>query len=263
MNHPLVEIEHLNVAFKQYTRFFKQETQVILQDISLTLYAGEILAIFGASGSGKSLLAHACLGLLPENAIVGGDIRYTIQSQIYDSPDKLRGKEISFVPQTIQSLNPLQKIKDQLDIPVNKNSHQLRKFVQDIENFGLDASVLNQYPGQLSGGMARKVLVAMSLMNHPHIIIADEPTPGMDSVGLDYIVRRVKEERNKGVGAMLITHDIQTALRVADRIAIFHQGQVIEMAYPYQFSGKGDQLHHPYSRALWMALPENGFCDIK
>lgn len=132
-----------------------------------------------------------------------------------------------------------------------------------LKQLGLSEEVLNKYPGQLSGGMARKVLVAISLVNQPKFIIADEPTPGMDSIGLDYVVNFVKDRRQKGVGAMIISHDIQTVLRVADRIAIFYQGTIVEIAKPDQFVGQGEQLIHPYTKALWKSLPENGFQLIK
>lgn len=255
----ILEVNQLDLSFKQYKSMFQQKENFILKNINLKVYEGEILVIFGASGSGKSLLAHACLDLLPNNAIVTGEIKYFGQLQTSASLQKLRGREISFVPQTLSSLNPLLKIKNQIDKDIQRNSDQLTLLKKDFHRFGLPPSVLDMYPGQLSGGMARKILVAMSLTNHPRFIIADEPTPGMDNIGLNYIVDLVKAEKSKGTGAMIISHDIRTTLKIADRIAIFYEGQIIEIARPSQFQGKGQLLKHPYSRALWQALPENDF----
>lgn len=263
MGKKILQIQNLNVSFQQYDRIMGQTIQPRIHHINLNVHEGEIVAIFGESGSGKSLLAHTCLALLPQNAIVQGSVSYFGQIQTSDSLAKLRGNELSFVPQSLASLNPLLKIKKQVDRSVYYNNERMAMLKGQLKQLGLSEEVLNKYPGQLSGGMARKVLVAISLVNQPKFIIADEPTPGMDSIGLDYVVNFVKDRRQEGVGAMIISHDIQTVLRVADRIAIFYQGTIVEIAKPDQFVGQGEQLVHPYTKALWKSLPENGFQLIK
>lgn len=116
------------------------------------------------------------------------------------------------------------------------------------------------YPHELSGGMLRRVLLLCALMDEPRLIIADEPTPGLD---LDLAMRAVGDLRkfaDSGGGVLLITHDIELALRCADRVAIFHDGTVVEETSTASFDSP-DLLVHPFSKALWHALPEHGFFD--
>ena len=115
------------------------------------------------------------------------------------------------------------------------------------------------YPFQLSGGMARRVLVSTALMNNPKLVIADEPTPGLDEKAVAETLKHLKQMAENGVGVLLITHDINAALEVANRIAIFYAGYVIEIALTSDFKEDGENLLHPYTKALFKALPENGF----
>ena len=127
-----------------------------------------------------------------------------------------------------------------------------------FEHYGLAPEVEDMYPFELSGGMARRVLLASALVESPRLIVADEPTPGLD---LDLAVRALDDLRafaDAGGGVLLITHDIELALRVADRIAVFKDGTVIEETAVESFNDPS-QLRHPFSRELWRALPGNGF----
>jgi len=115
------------------------------------------------------------------------------------------------------------------------------------------------YPFQLSGGMARKVLISTALLNDPEIIIADEPTPGLDEKSVEETINNLVELKENGIGMILITHDIYTAINTSDRIAILYLGYVIEITETKNFSGHGENLLHPYTRSLYQALPENDF----
>ena len=129
-----------------------------------------------------------------------------------------------------------------------------------FERYGLSEETAQLYPFELSGGMARRVLLCCALMDDPRVIVADEPTPGLD---LDLAVRALDDFRafaDAGGGVMLITHDIELALRVADRVAVFKDGTVVEETAVANFASP-DTLAHPFSRALWHALPEHGFRD--
>ena len=126
-----------------------------------------------------------------------------------------------------------------------------------FEHYGLAPEVEDMYPFELSGGMARRVLLASALVESPRLIVADEPTPGLDLIW----VRALDDLRafaDAGGGVLLITHDIELALRVADRIAVFKDGTVIEETAVESFDDPS-QLRHPFSRELWRALPGNGF----
>ena len=119
------------------------------------------------------------------------------------------------------------------------------------------------YPFQLSGGMARRVLVSTALLADPDLVVADEPTPGLDEKTVEETLNHFKHMKDQGIGVLLITHDIDAALKVANRIAIFYSGYVIEIALKEDFSGNGENLLHPYTKSLFKALPANGFEVIK
>ena len=117
----------------------------------------------------------------------------------------------------------------------------------------------DMYPFQLSGGMARRVLVSTALLSNPKLVIADEPTPGLDEKSVEETLNHLRQMSEDNVGVLLITHDIDAALKVANRIAIFYSGYVIEVANASDFSGEGENLLHPYTKSLFKALPHNGF----
>ena len=140
-----------------------------------------------------------------------------------------------------------------------------RQAVQEamFKKVGLAETSSDLYPFELSGGMARRVLAVTAMVSDAKLIIADEPTPGLDPDSLSETINYLKQLANDGKGIMLITHDIESALRVADKVAVFYAGQTVEITNADHFSGKGEKLRHPYSRALWNALPQNDFIPIK
>ncbi|MDE5823597.1 MAG: ABC transporter ATP-binding protein [Lachnospiraceae bacterium] len=257
---PVLEICDLSVAFKMYDSVFGQRDLQVISDLSIKVYGGEILAIAGSSGSGKSLLASAILGILPENAIVTGDMRYNGQKLTPELQEKLRGTEMALVPQSIAYLDPLMKIGVQTDghkkpYPKEKRRHIFRRL-------GLSKSTEKLYPFQLSGGMARRVLVSTALIANAWLIVADEPTPGMSLEQALEAMALFREMADDGKAVILITHDIDLAFAFADRIAVFYAGTTVENASALDFRTKPDALRHPYSKALWRALPQNGFEPI-
>ena len=140
----------------------------------------------------------------------------------------------------------------------NQKKLMLEKQRKIFEKYGLSEKVDEMYPFQLSGGMARKVLISTALLNSPDTIIADEPTPGLDEEAVNETIRDLIELKNNGVGMLLITHDILTAIKASDKIAIIYLGYVIEITKTENFL-TGKNLLHPYTRALYDALPENEF----
>ena len=253
----LLEIKNLSISFTQYIKGLEQRELKVISDLTMDIHDHEILAVLGASGSGKSLLAHAILGILPENANVSGTIKYKHQELTPTLQEKLRGKNISLIPQSVNYLNPLMKVKEQAIGYIedeNQKKLMLEKQRKIFEKYGLSEKVDEMYPFQLSGGMARKVLISTALLNSPDTIIADEPTPGLD----EETIRDLIELKNNGVGMLLITHDILTAIKASDKIAIIYLGYVIEITKTENFL-TGKNLLHPYTRALYDALPENEF----
>ena len=258
----LLEIEKLSISFTQYFKGLEQRELKVLSDLTMDVNDHEILAVLGSSGSGKSLLAHAILGILPSNANIGGSIRYNGKEMDDELKEELRGDKISFIPQSVNNLNPLMKVKDQAIglVKDEADREKLSKKQREIFNqYNLSEKVDDMYPFQLSGGMARKVLISTALLNDPEIIIADEPTPGLDETAVEETINNLIELKEKGIGMILITHDIYTAINTSDRIAILYLGYVIEITDTKNFSGTGEKLLHPYTRSLYKALPETDF----
>jgi len=258
----LLEIEKLSISFTQYFKGLEQRELKVLSDLTMDVNDHEILAVLGSSGSGKSLLAHAILGILPSNANVGGSIRYKGKEMDDELKEELRGDKISFIPQSVNNLNPLMKVKDQAIglVKDEADKEKLSKKQREIFNqYNLSEKVEDMYPFQLSGGMARKVLISTALLNDPEIIIADEPTPGLDEAAVEETINNLIELKENGIGMILITHDIYTAINTSDRIAILYLGYVIEITDTKNFSGTGEKLLHPYTRSLYKALPETDF----
>lgn len=253
----LLTVHNLSVAFESYNAKLEKELYHAITDLSLELNKGEVLAVVGSSGSGKSLLAHAIMGILPENSRIGGEIFYDGEPLTPALQERLRGQKIAFIPQSVNFLDPLMKVG--LQVSGHKNPALKKKMRQTFAHFGLKQETENLYPFQLSGGMARRVLLSTAQISGADLIIADEPTPGLD---LELAVEALKDFRimaDNGSAILLITHDIDLALNVADKISIFHDGKVVETARSDSFSGNGDGLKHPYSRALFRALPQNDF----
>ena len=309
--HHLLQVEDLSLSFTMYDpdadSFFgaKKREITVLDHLSISVHAGEIVAVIGASGSGKSLLADTIMGLFEPNAHVSGRIWFDGELQDARSLADLRGQGLSLMPQSVAYLDPLMKVGRQVrgfakdtagDMRTERQTrtqrcaraerhvdsscctHAQRQTREErraqstrrtrlkrrararelFARYDLAPEVENLYPHELSGGMARRVLLCCALMENPRVIIADEPTPGLD---LELAVRALDDLRafaDEGGGVMLITHDIELALRVADRVAVFRDGSIVEETSVDAFS-QPEMLQHPFSRALWHALPEHDF----
>lgn len=258
---PILEVRDLTVSFVQYASGLRQRILRVISSLDVVIKPGEIVAVVGSSGSGKSLLAHAILGILPGNASITGSMRYAGEDLTPGRQAKLRGREIALIPQSVTSLDPLMRVGAQVRTAIN-NGNAVSAQRKVFSRYHLGDQVERLYPFQLSGGMARRVLVAGAVVSEARLVIADEPTPGLHPEVVGETLGHFRELADEGRGVMLITHDIQTALRIANKIAVFYAGTTVEVAPVEDFAGAGDQLRHPYSRALWRALPQNGFEPI-
>lgn len=253
----ILEIHNLSVSFRMYDHGLEQKELKVISDLHLTVRPGEIVAIAGASGSGKSLLASAVLGILPDNATVQGHVHYKGQELTAERQKQLRGTEIAFVPQSVAYLDPLMKVGAQADGHRKPKPTEKRKRL--FRRFQLPEQTEQLYPFQLSGGMARRVLVSTALIHDAELIIADEPTPGMSLEQALEALKMFREMADEGKAVILITHDIDLAFEFADRVAVFYAGTTVETAPAADFKTGPEALRHPYSKALWQALPQNGF----
>lgn len=254
---PVLKIEHLNITFTQYDKGMNQTELPVIRNLDVEVHAGEMVAIVGSSGSGKSLLAHGVMGVLPYNASMGGSISYCGEALTKERIEKLRGNEIVLVPQSTAYLNPLMKIGDQ--IRRGRKDENTKQKLRDIfKRYSLKTEVEEMYPFELSGGMNRRILISTAMIEEPKLVIADEPTPGLDLKVAKRAMEHFRELADMGAGVLVITHDLELALEVADKVAVFYAGTTIEETKVSDFKAE-ETLRHPYTKALWRAMPKNGF----
>lgn len=251
----VLKIEDLVVAFSMYQKGFRKGNLEVVHSLSLDVNAGEIVAVVGSSGSGKSVLAHAVLNLLPGNARTKGNITYKGEKLDARMCRQHLGKEISFIPQSVDYLDPLMKVGKQVVGVRGTKEKQEEMF----RRYQLPQETEEKYPFQLSGGMARRVLISAAVMGNPDLIIADEPTPGLNVEMAMETLQHFRQLADEGTAVLMITHDIDLAFHVADRIAVFYAGTIVEVAPTEDFMKGKDALRHPYSKAFIDALPQNDF----
>lgn len=161
------------------------------------------------------------------------------------------------VPQSVSYLDPLMKVGDQVRRG-HKDGISRARSREVLGRYGLGEDTEELYPFQLSGGMTRRVLISTAVMEKPELVIADEPTPGLHISAAKRVLSHFREIADGGAGVLLITHDLELALQVADRIVVFYAGTNVEEAAVSDFQ-KEERLRHPYTRALYRAMPSHGF----
>lgn len=259
----MLAVQDLSVEFCRYKGFTRQRGVVCLENICLEMSRGEILAVIGASGSGKSLLVHAMLGLVPGNATIGG--RVAMDGKVLDLSARraLCGNRLALVPQSISYLDPLVRSGRQMFWAAGRagcGDHEIPGVVKaSMDRFNLNAWAARAYPHQLSGGMARRVLLAIASAGRADAVLADEPTSALDENNAQAVLVHLRRIADEGKAVMLVTHDLCAALPFADRVAIIRDGRLAAIEPACAFSGDGGELRSSYAKALWNALPQNGF----
>jgi microcin C transport system ATP-binding protein len=259
MTAPLLEISGLSVAFPG-----KERTVEAVKNVSLTIAKGETLALVGESGSGKSVTALSTVSLLPDTARITGSVKYEGAEMVGADRRELmrvRGNDISFIFQEpMTSLNPLHTIEKQL-----AESLALHQGVTGKDARGRIIELLNQvglrdpeerlgaWPHQLSGGQRQRVMIAMALANEPELLIADEPTTALDVTIQAQILALLAElQRAKGLSMLFITHDLGIVRKVAQRVAVMKEGEIVETGPTAEVF---DNPQHPYTQMLLAAEP--------
>lgn len=253
----ILSVEHLLISFSQYVGGWRQRELPVIRDLNIKVREHEVVAVAGSSGSGKSLLAHAVMGLLPANASWKGRIAFKGEELTGKRVKELRGRKMVLVPQSVSYLDPLMKVGDQVRRG-HKDGISRARSREVLGRYGLGEDTEELYPFQLSGGMTRRVLISTAVMEKPELVIADEPTPGLHISAARRVLSHFREIADRGAGVLLITHDLELALQVADRIVVFYTGTNVEEAAVSDFQ-KEERLRHPYTRALYRAMPSHGF----
>lgn len=257
-SNPLLKVNQFRVDFPDLSAVNNMRTSRPIESLNLEIHPGEIVAVVGASGSGKSLLADAILGILPQHAAVEGTIYFKGEPLTLKRFKKIRGREIALMPQSVDALDPLMTINKQVG---KKSSRKVSQAV--LKQLGLEQTVTKQYPFEISGGMKRRALVANTILSDADLIIADEPTPGLDELALNETLFQLKSMVTPEKGMMFITHDIEAALKIVDRIFVFYQGKTVETLTVKQFKEAPETFKHFYTQALYQALPETNFTSVR
>jgi len=240
--------------------------------VSLSLDKGEILGLVGESGSGKSLCAMTIMGLLGllHGEVRGGSIRFNGKelTRLNDRAYRqLRGGSIALITQNpMSSLDPVIRVGRQIDqsalLHLDVSHHQARALTLALmERLRIPeaARVYDLYPHELSGGLCQRIVIAMALIGEPDLLIADEPTTALDVTVQAQIIHLLTEiVQERGLGLILITHDMSLVAQSCDRIAVIYCGRVVE-------SGKVvalfDAPQHPYTQALIGCIPRDGMAE--
>lgn len=260
----LLHVDDFSLSFLRYQGVLRRTSIEALHDLNFDVTRGEVLALVGSSGAGKSLLAHALFGILPPNAQTSGTL--SVDGIALDAVNlpHLRGRRIGLVPQSISHLDPLVRCGKQLQWAARRCGQRLSASgVQDaLARFDLDDDAAAAFPHELSGGMARRLLLAIGTIGAPDLVVADEPTSGLDPQTARRILANLRDCADKGSGVLLITHDLAQALPFADRVALLSGGRLLDLEPAAAFIGDGAELKSPYARRLWRAMPQNGFYGL-
>ena len=261
-----LHLKNLTVAFET-----SMGKVVAVDDVSLDHEMKETLALVGETGCGKSIVARSILRLLPDNAQIKGNIFYQERDLLRLSERELadiRGQEIAIILQNpTLALNPVYRIGDQIAelFKVHKKASSKESMEDTLSLLGRmgfenPEHAIHMYPSQFSEGMNQRVLIALAIALHPKIILADEPTKGLDErLKEDILNELMKIKAEKESSLFLITHDLEAAKNIADRVALMYCGQIVETALSSDFFM---EPFHPYARALLKSLATEGFVPI-
>lgn len=260
MTEDVLKIKHLSVDFRT------MEGNVhAIRDVTLKLHPGEVLALVGESGSGKSVTTKTIMQLLPNNAeVVSGTVEYKGRN-LLDLPEKelqqLRGNELAEIFQDpMTALDPTVRVGKQIMEPL-LNHKQMAKGEAKKQALAIMNKVgivnakerFNNFPYQFSGGMRQRIVIAMALICHPQILIADEPTTALDVTIQSQILRLIKQLKDElGTAVIFITHDLGVVAGISDRVAVMYAGRILE------FGTVEDIFYHPqhpYTVGLLKSTP--------
>lgn len=262
MSTPLLEVRDLSLSYRTANGVVQ-----VLDRIGFDLDTAEAVAVLGESGCGKSSLIRALLQVFPRNlSSISGEINFDGQNLLAFDEERLRAEvrwsRIGYVPQATNALNPVLRIRDQMLTPMRVHQGLGRTAALDraadvLALVQLSRSVLDAYPGELSGGMRQRVLIAMALCGEPELLVLDEPTSALDVLTQASVIEMLKAIKACGTSLLMVTHDIGAAVTLAERVAVMYAGQIVELLDAPTLCGVPGQHrhHHPYTSGLLESAP--------
>ena len=259
----ILSIKNLSVSFGKHKA---------VRDVTFSIKKGETVALVGESGSGKSVTALATVNLIDKAATISGSIKYCEKEIVNTSSKdlrKIRGNDISFIFQEpMTSLNPLHTIERQLSESLRlhqglKGPKVLEKILDLLAKVGIEEAHkrISNYPHQLSGGQRQRIMIAMALANKPDLLIADEPTTALDVTIQAQILELLAQiQKSEGMGMLFITHDLSVVRRIADRVCVMKDGQIVEVGSTNEIF---NSPKHAYTKKLINAEPSGAPKPIK
>jgi peptide/nickel transport system ATP-binding protein len=252
----LLDVRELSIAYRD-----RNKSVQALDQVAFSVQAGEALGIVGESGCGKSTLAKAILALLPHNASITAGSVMLDGIDLFKASEKelrrLRWKSIAYVTQgAMDALDPVTRVIDQFALTGRAHGYgDVRPRAEALfQNVGLDTRWLQSYPHELSGGMRQRAIIALALLFEPPLLVADEPTTGLDVIVQRQVLellRRIRAEQ--GTGVIFISHDIAAVAELCSNIAVMYAGQIVEKGPMVDVL---EQPHHPYMMGLKQAFPD-------
>ena len=255
----VLEVDHVTIAFPVGAQLAK-----VVDDISFQVRPGEMVGLVGESGSGKTMTALAAVGLIPAPGYVrSGAVRVAGKDVVTASTgdlERLRASSVAIAFQDPQSsLNPLIPVGDQIaealiNVGVRGDVAQERA-IAAMEAMRIPAARRRSraYPHQLSGGMRQRIMIAMALVREPELLIVDEPTTALDAITQQEVLELIRGPiKSRGLGVLIITHDVSVVAQTCDRVVVMYAGKVVEQAPTDELIRRP---HHPYSRGLIASIP--------
>ena len=257
----LLEVKNYSLGFVQYTAGLNRRNFTVLREMNLAVAPGEIVAVFGASGSGKSLLAHGILGILPENAWAAGEIR--LGGELLEGAflERARGREMALIPQSVDFLDPLMKVGAQVEETLLLHAKELtaaqrrEKAIQALADVELPdpEGVYNKYPHELSGGMLQRAMIAAAIVTRPRLLLLDEPTTALDVTIQAQILELLKKlNREYGMSMLFISHNLRVVQKLCTHVAVMQRGRLVEEGLTDAIMQAPQQ---EYTRRLIAAIP--------
>jgi oligopeptide/dipeptide ABC transporter ATP-binding protein len=267
MSEELLRLENLSIDYK-----VKEGYLSAVKDVNFSINKGEIFAVVGESGCGKSTVAHSIMNLLPGGnetitgkvIFKGRDLREVTEKEM----EKIRGKEIGMIFQNpLDSLNPVYTVGSQVAEAIELDKVDKQEAWNRVIELFKDVKMpdaeerAKSFPHELSGGMRQRVMIAMMISRNPELLIADEPTTALDvtiEAQILAIIKDLKEQFNTAV--MLITHNFGLVAEVADKIGVMYAGEMVETGDVFEIF---KNPVHPYTRLLMAALPRKTKDEVR